>query len=166
MSDNEKFYLFYSGTFSQWARIGFKIDGIYYNTAEQWMMASKARLFNDRKTLAKIMDAKTPREQKDLGREVRNFNETTWKSVARSIVYHGNMAKFTQNQHAKEELLATKGTTLVEASRYDRVWGIGLDAKDPRAKDRSQWLGKNWLGETLTKVRDRIIEIESVGNRS
>ena len=31
--------------------------------------------------------------------------------------------------------------------------GIGLEASDRRATDRSAWRGKNWLGEALMRVR-------------
>lgn len=32
---------------SQWYPCGFEVDGFYYNCAEQFMMAEKARLFHD-----------------------------------------------------------------------------------------------------------------------
>ncbi len=69
----------------------------------------------------------------------------------------GNRAKFTQNAALRDQLLATRGTTLVEASPYDKIWGIGLDAKDPRALDASQWKGLNLLGKILTELREELL---------
>ena len=73
------------------------------------------------------------------------------------IVFTGNYARFSQNPEQRELLFSTRGTTLVEASPHDQVWGIGLAADDPRALDRSQWLGLNLLGETLTRVREVLL---------
>lgn len=154
----ETFTFFWNGPFSQWHICKFKLDNVEYNCAEQWMMASKARFFKDDLSLRKILKANDPREQKRLGREVANFIEDKWNGVARDVVYRGNEAKFIQNPKLKEVLLKTKGTTLVEASPYDQVWGIGLRESDPRALDRKTWKGKNWLGQVLTALRDELIK--------
>ncbi len=53
--------------------------------------------------------------------------------------------------------MATKGTTLVEASPRDTIWGIGLGARTKKAVDRKQWRGSNWLGEALTQVREELL---------
>jgi len=54
---------------SQWFPCSFLVNDIYYNCAEQFMMAEKARLFHDEDALQKIMQAYDPMEQKKLGRE-------------------------------------------------------------------------------------------------
>jgi hypothetical protein len=154
---NEQFVFFWGGPFSQWHLSKFNIDGIEYNCCEQYMMAEKVRMFNDNISLKEIMKSSNPKEQKKIGREVKGFIVDDWEKVARDIVYKGNWAKFTQNKKLKDILIQTKGKTLVEASPYDKIWGIGLDEKDPRALDKEKWLGKNWLGEVLTKVREDII---------
>jgi ribA/ribD-fused uncharacterized protein len=153
-----KFTFFWNGPFSQWESCTFKVDGITYNCAEQYMMAKKAKLFKDEDTYEKIMEATHPREQKKLGRQVKGFHADRWNNVAREIVYEGNHAKFTQNPKLLKKLLETKGTTLVEASPYDCIWGIGMREGDKGVNDRSNWRGKNWLGEVLTGLREDLID--------
>lgn len=138
--------------FSQWAYSLFTVDDVGYCSAEQYMMAQKAILFDDQEILELIMESEEPNEQKKLGRMVKNFNLDKWNEVARDIVYKGNYAKFTQNDEMLEALMATDGTLLVEASPYDKIWGIGLNDFD--AKREMPWQGTNWLGEVLTKLRE------------
>jgi len=155
--ENEKFTFFWSGPFSQWHPSPFVRTSVWYSHAEQYMMAKKAMMFGDMEAHGRIMCAVDPADQKRYGRQVKDFDEEKWKEAARDIVFRGNYAKFTQNQNLKALLMATKGTTLVEASPHDKIWGIGLKKDDPRALKRETWLGTNWLGETLTKVREAII---------
>jgi len=155
----EKFTLFFKRTvFSQWYPSKFSVDGVEYSCAEQYMMAQKALLFKDEDTYKKIMATNKPKEQKLLGRLVRNFDLKIWNENAKSIVYQGNMAKFSQNQHLKETLFATDGTTLVEANPYDSIWGVGLAEDHPHCQRRDLWRGTNWLGEILTRVREDLID--------
>jgi len=155
----ETFTFFYrtESPFSQWHPSQFEIDGITFNSAEQYMMVQKAILFKDEETAAKILSAQTPREQKALGRSVRNFQHDQWEAHCKQFVYEANYAKFTQNQPLLETLLATKGTTLVEASPTDRIWGVGLLEDDPRILNRRTWRGTNWLGEVLTNLREDLL---------
>lgn len=158
----EKFTFFWNGPFSQWEPVTFVVDGVTYNCAEQYMMACKARMFGDEDTLASIMEAEHPRDQKKLGRQVKGFNADRWNTRAREFVYEGNYAKFTQNPEFLEKLTATKGTTLVEASPYDRIWGIGMAEGDKGIEDRENWRGTNWLGEELTSLREDLIKANVV----
>jgi len=157
----EKFTFFWNGPFSQWEESEFTIDDISYNTAEQYMMAEKARLFGDEDTLEKIMEADDPSTQKALGRLVEDFDDDLWcedeengRPRCWNIVWRGNMAKFSQNPHLLKTLLKTEGTTLVEASPQDLRWGIGWRANEAGAKNRETWRGNNWLGEVLTCIRE------------
>lgn len=150
----EAFTYFYGGPFSNWAIADFKVDGVKYVSAEQYMMHQKALLFGDTESAEKVMQTRDPQKAKIIGRGVRGFNKQKWEAVARDLVYKGCYAKFQQNEGFKLRMMETKGTTLVEASKTDQIWGIGLDEDDPRATDRRTWMGTNWLGEVLTRVRD------------
>jgi len=155
---DDKFYFFWSGPLSQWAIRPMTVDDVAYNCCEQYMMAGKAKLFGDDFILSRLMAEHDPKKQKSLGRLVMNFDKEKWESVARKIVCAGNYAKFTQHGDLLEELRATGDRIIVEASPHDKIWGIGLKASDSRAKDQSKWPGKNWLGECLMRVRDRLLE--------
>ena len=46
----------------------------------------------------------------------------------------------------------------VEASPYDRIWGIGYSEKD--ALENIPYWGENLLGKIITDLRDSIVRIE------
>lgn len=142
--------------FSQWYLSDFTIDGIAFNSAEQYMMHSKAMLFEDEDIAYDVLRESDPREQKRFGRLVRNFNLQLWEASCSAIVERGNKAKFSQDENLKRILLDTYPKTLVEASPYDVIWGIGLEEDDPMAWDCKTWRGQNLLGKALTKVRDEL----------
>lgn len=124
------------------------------------MMYGKARLFKDEEVAKQILRARTPREQKELGRKVSGFNKAIWDKHCKEIVYQGNQEKFLQNEELLQLLLGTKGTTLVEASPTDRIWGVGLAEEDRRIRSRATWRGTNWLGEILTNLREDLLQGE------
>ena len=72
--------------FSQWFVKAFTHEDIVYQTAEHWMMAEKARLFNDKKTELKILTSNTAEEAKKMGREVKNFTPEVWDAHKFEIV--------------------------------------------------------------------------------
>lgn len=145
---------------SQWYPSPFMIDGVYYNCAEQYMMAEKARIFGDEKALEGIMASYNPMDMKKLGRRVRNFLPYVWDNNCQDIVKRANLAKFSQNPKLKEFLLSTGDKIIVEASPNDTVWGIGLPADSPDAVNPSRWRGENRLGFVLMEVRDMLRGIE------
>jgi ribA/ribD-fused uncharacterized protein len=150
--------------FSQWHPAGFvakssvnnDVPAFEFKNAEQFMMAEKALLMEDMDSYQLILKNGNPKYVKAIGRKVRHWDEKRWKAHREGIVYAGNLHKFSQNQHLKKVLLDTEFKELVEAAPNDRIWGIGLRASDPRAKDRSRWHGLNLLGKALMKVRETL----------
>ena len=147
-----------SSCLSQWWAMPFKVKQSVYPTAEHYMMAEKARVFGDSTTRAKILACTDPKQAKALGRQVQGFDEAKWNRVRLKIVTEANAAKFAQHPNMKDFLLGTGESVLVEASPYDRVWGIGLAKNDPRALNPAEWQGKNLLGFALMKVRRDLVQ--------
>lgn len=152
-----KYTYFWSGPFSQWHNSEFTIDGIKFCRAEQFMMWCKAKLFEDEEIAEKILKTRDAKVQKALGRKVKNFDAELWDTASWIVVYKGNFAKFTQNPKLLAALMDTAGTTLVEASPYDKIWGIGLNEAAARRTPPDQWPGDNRLGRVLTQLRDDML---------
>jgi ribA/ribD-fused uncharacterized protein len=141
------------GCLSQWWPCTFVVDGQSFASAEHYMMWRKALLFDDAAVAARVLTASSPAAAKSLGRQVSGFEDSAWVAARLEIVVAGNLAKFSQDPSLRSYLLGTGSRVLVEASPLDRVWGIGLEASDPRASDPSSWQGLNLLGEALMEVR-------------
>ncbi|CAD0001094.1 NADAR family protein [Flavobacterium chungangense] len=142
--------------FSQWWLNSFKVEKVTYKTAEHWMMAKKAELFQDQEILEKILNINSPAEAKKLGREVRNYDDKIWLENRYEIVKAGNFHKFSQNADLKTFLLNTKERVLVEASPVDSIWGIGMAGDHKDVMNPEKWKGLNLLGFALMEVRDEL----------
>lgn len=138
---------------SQWFPSEFVVDGQRYATAEHWMMAEKARLFDDAAAESRVFATDDPVEVQAVGRSVTNYDEDRWRAHRFEIVVAGSLAKFGQDPVLRDYLLFTGGTVLVEASPRDAIWGIGVDRNDPRAGRPSEWPGLNLLGFALMEAR-------------
>jgi len=155
--DNPDYYFFWGGHCSQWMISPFEEFGETFNTAEQFMMAAKAKTFGDDETYALIMAEDDPAEQKALGKLVKGFTEETWNDVAKDFVTLANYDKFTQNADYMRFLVEHKGKFFVEASPYDDIWGIGMPLGAEGIENPANWKGTNWLGECINIARDMII---------
>jgi predicted NAD-dependent protein-ADP-ribosyltransferase YbiA (DUF1768 family) len=140
------------------------------------MMHQKALLFNDQAIAIQILKTDHPRKVKSLGRKVKNFDEETWLKHRCDVARRGNILKFTRaiteegfkrgspnsdvaagglmqliEGSLVDMLLSTGDKDLVEASPFDRIWGIGFRAADAEMA-RDAW-GENLLGKELMEVR-------------
>lgn len=158
INEKEKYKYFWNRhqVFSHWYPCIFVIGGKTYHCVEQYMMYKKAELMGDDDIAAKIMILDEPKEIKQHGRKVKNFDNELWEKHCQEIVEKGNMAKFSQNIALKEKLISTYPKILVESCPKDKIWGIGLSQDDERAWNESTWQGENLLGKILVKVRKRL----------
>jgi len=175
LSDEHKYVYFWKpeqehGWASQWHPEPFKgasnLPGrgepaeVIFNTAEHWMMYHKAALFEDFEIAKEVLRATNPSAVKVLGRRVRGFDDRKWDEHRCEIVLAGSLAKFRSSALCREKLLGTGDKILVEASPFDRVWGIGF-TRDNAYPNRDKW-GLNLLGNALMEARN-IIRNENRG---
>lgn len=156
----QKRIYFWGGIFSQWALTKFTDPdtGRTFNCAEQAMMYGKAVTFQDGAAIKAVMDEKNPRNQKYIGRTIVGYDNEIWDEVKFDIVRRNNYLKFTQDQKLKDLLILTDGYELVEASPFDKIWGVGLAENDPKILDKDNWNGENLLGKAIMDARERIMK--------
>jgi ribA/ribD-fused uncharacterized protein len=132
-------------------------NGIKFNCSEQYFMYYKCKLFDPNNTaLLKAILAETSATKiKQYGRQVSHFNETIWNNAKYDIMYDALRLKFTQNEDIYKKLLSTQGKILYEASKNDKIWGIGYYDKDAINVDKSKF-GQNLLGKALMELRNNL----------
>ena len=116
-------------------------------------MWHKAMLMEDYATAAKILRARTPSEQKALGRRVEGFIQELWDESLPGVLDAILWAKY-RKPTRRDALMDTGTQGIVEASN-DVVYGCGL-ASNGEVPPRSEWTGRNELGKALERVRERI----------
>ena len=128
----------------------------------QLRMYNKAIVFDDQEVADKIALEPEPGKQKALGRKVKGFDNKIWNAKREKIVEDGNWWKFTQSKEGdlRKMLLETGDRLLVEASPYDRIWGVGYGVVNAEA-NRGKW-GENLLGKALMRVRVRLQAEEGI----
>jgi len=90
---------------------------------------------------------------KVFGRAVKNFDAEKWNAEAFQLVVTGNYHKFSQNTELRAFLVNTNDLIIVEASPFDKVWGIGTSKHETNP---ANWKGTNLLGFALMEVRDQL----------
>jgi len=152
---NIKYKFFWGGKFSNFYPSEFTINNITFNCGEQYFMYQKAITFNDIESANKILLTETPNKQKALGKKIKNFDSKIWDKCKYQLIKRGLIEKFNQNLDLKKYLLEHKDCIMVEASPYDRIWGIGFTDIEA-IKNFDNW-GENLLGKILTELSNELI---------
>jgi len=131
-------------------------DGIKYICSEQYFIYHKCKTFdpNNHILLQTILTEKSATKIKKCGRQLQNYDDTIWKDKRYNIMLEALRLKFNQNEIIKQKLLETKPKTLYEASKNDKIWGIGFYDKD--AIHNKSKFGKNLLGNALMVIRTEL----------
>ena len=159
----DKYVAFWGGPFSNFYPCKIVHHGHEFKSSEQLFMYCKATFFGDDDTVKEILKAKTPKEAKRLGRQVKDFNDEAWAEVREMMMYTAVYQKFKQNEDLKRYLTNRLMVfrEFVEGSPADRIWGVGIKWDDPRIEDKENWKGLNLLGKVLNKVQDDILNEEA-----
>lgn len=129
---------------SQWFPWSFVTEGETYTTAEQYMMAEKAKLFGDEEIRQQILRERDPMTCKRLGRKVRDFEKEVWDARCGDIVVAGNIAKFSQNPEMKAFLMATGNAIWRRRHPGTEFWGTAWERTTPWPRTPATGKGKTF----------------------
>lgn len=163
----DEYVYFYSDKtpFSNWnITPGIKYDGYEFSSSETLFMYLKAKVFRDDEMATRIVPL-DPREAKRCGRLVCNYIDEIWERERENAMYIALKAKLEASPEFRDALLSEeyRGKIFVEASPYDKIWGIKLSVSEAYAG--KQWNGLNLLGKLLTELRDETLGLIAPQNR-
>lgn len=160
MRVTDKHVYFWGEFLSNWYPSMFSVrkgdKTLEFHNSEQYFMYEKAKAFGDEETAWEILSrGGNPKEAKALGRKVKGYSDEVWDKMRYKVMLRANLLKYLQNKDLEKLLLNDEfdGKSFVEASPYDRIWGIGCDEASA-LDDESNWNGQNLLGKVLDEVRD------------
>lgn len=161
----------------------FEFDGYQFFSSEQAFMYQKAKIFNDQESIEdlitlnnfevikKILNGTgyfqlskleqkeyylTVKLAKNIGRRVQNYDDKIWNNIRYDKMKEVLDAKFSTLSFKAILLRYNKNSKFVEASPYDKIWGIGLCQDDAKKIPEQNWLGQNLLGKIITEIRKEL----------
>lgn len=163
----DEYVYFYSDKtpFSNWNIVqGIKYDSHEFSSSESLFMYLKAKVFRDDEMAERIVPL-DPKAAKKCGRLVRPYSDEIWERERENAMYIALKAKMEASGEFRAALLKEeyRGKTFVEASPYDKIWGIKQSVKD--AYEGAPWRGLNLLGKLLTELRDETLGLTEPQNR-
>ena len=102
--------------------VEFKFNGRVFYSSEQAYQYEKASVSRDPERMERIYNARTPKEAKNIGYEVKTT--PLWDRLKDDRMHSILDAKFSQNRDIRSKLMSTWGLYLIEGST-DSYWGAG-----------------------------------------
>ena len=139
--------LFWEGDGEYGFLSNFSYIPVFYDN-KKWLTsehAYQAAKFDNPVVREKILNAKSPDEAFQIGRNTDNIRRTNWDEIKVQVMEDIVSEKLKQNSYLNELLLKTGNKEIIEASSTDSFWGWG-----PK-KDGENHMGKIWI-----KLREKI----------
>lgn len=128
--------------FSNMVPCEIEIDGLKYNSVENYFQAMKVMPFES--TMHVAIALATPSRSKQLGRQVELRPD--WNDIKYEVMKRGLLAKWSKPEY-RDVLLATGDEIIIEWNNWgDRIWGV--DIRDDE--------GLNLLGKALMEIREEL----------
>lgn len=167
MKVTDKHILFWGDWPSNWYPAEFDVEmmikgekkTLHFFNSEQYFMYVKAIAFGDYDTADKILNTKDPKKAKELGREVKGYDDEVWDEMRYKVMVDANKAKYSQNKALRDLITSEeyKGKGFTESSPLDLCWGTGFAETHPDADDETKWKGQNLLGKALDETREWLL---------
>lgn len=132
------------GEFSNFAAYPIKLGGKIWPTSEHYFQAQK---FENKAYQERIRKAPSPMKAAELGRSRKVKIKRNWDRMKDNVMFDAVLAKFSQHNSLTDLLISTADALLIEHTENDAYWGDGGNGT-----------GKNKLGKTLMKVREKLNE--------
>ena len=135
--------------------VDLNIDGVCYNSVEQFYQVEKARYGGNLRGVEVLMSAQSGRAAKIAARSIDFGNLAGWyPEVAQGVMRKALRVKFSADPF--RSLLVSTYPRLLAENVVNMYWGIGLSPVDARRFNPAQWLGHNWMCGLLTEFKDEI----------
>ena len=128
------------GYLANYSNHGFYKNGIFYKTVEHYYQSEK---YDNLEIKNKIINAETPKEASNIGRDRGNIRIDNFKSIKNSVMFDGIYEKFSQNKDIRNKLIQTGNAIIREMTIDEYYWGVGKDLS-----------GSNNIGKILMNVRE------------
>ena len=130
---------------SNFYNVYLEYEGIIYCSTEAAFQAAKTLIPTTRAKIARM----SPSDAKKAGRSLALRSD--WEDIKDKVMYDVCYAKFSQNEHLKDRLLATGDEELIEGNTWhDNCWGNCICEKCKDIK------GENRLGKILMRIREEL----------
>ena len=151
----EQFTLFSSptdpehGFLSPDTMVEFIYNSTKYNCVLQAYEGERLTMLGRQDVRPVLLKSRNPRQMRVITSRVVGQVETPRELLI-------NILKSLISQHPKfaDDLRKTGTSTLVFTEPKDGVLGVGMSATDPQITEKSEWKGKNFLGQAWTAVRE------------